>query len=74
MDEMCRDCIGRIYFEDQKFLDEEEVVAGDEGAVAGGVGLGEKAPGASFVTVALAELRMDLHIILHFDLICLAAC
>ncbi len=42
--------------------------------VAGGVGLGKKAPGASLVTVALAELHMDLRIVLHFDLICLAAC
>jgi hypothetical protein len=56
------------------FQDEEEVVAGDEGAVAGGVGLGEKAPGASLVTVALEELRTDLRIILHFDLICWATC
>jgi len=37
-----------------KILDEEEVVAGEEGAVEGGVCLEEKAPGASFVMVALA--------------------
>ncbi len=54
--------------------DEEEVVGGDEGAVAGGVGFGEKAPGVNFVTVALAELRTDLRILLHFDLMCWAAC
>jgi len=59
-----------LYFEDQKFQDEEEGVAGNEGAVAGGVGLGEKAPGTSIVMVALAELRTDLRIVLHFDLIC----
>jgi len=41
---------------------------------AGGVGLGEKAPGTSLVMVALAELHTDLRIILHFDLICWAAC
>ncbi len=56
------------------FHDEEDVVAGDEGAVAGGVGLGEKSPGASLVMFALVELRADLRIILHFDLICWAAC
>ena len=63
-------CFNCIYFEGQNFQEEEEVVAGDEGAVAGGVCLGEKAPGASLVTVALADLRTDLRINLHFDLIC----
>ncbi len=62
-----RHCIGRIYFEGQNFQDEEEVVGGDKGAIAGGVGFGEKAPGISFVMVAFADLRMDFRIFLHFD-------
>ncbi len=39
-----------VHFEGQNFQDEEDVVCGDEGAVAGLAGFGEQAPGASFVT------------------------
>jgi hypothetical protein len=53
--------------EGQNFQDEEDVVTGDEGVVAGAAGVGEKAPGASFVTAALADLCTDFHIVLHFS-------
>jgi hypothetical protein len=63
-----------VHFEDQNFQDEEEVVGGDESAVAEVEGFGEKAPGASLVTAALADFLTDLHINLHFALNSVAAC
>jgi len=38
---------------------------GEAGAEAGGCYFGEKAPGASFVTVALADFITDIPICLH---------
>jgi hypothetical protein len=60
-----RHCIGPVHFEGQNFQDEEDV-SGDEGVVAGAAGFGEKAPGASFVTAAFADLRTDFRIVLLF--------
>jgi hypothetical protein len=66
--------LGPIYFEGQNVQEEEEEGHGDEGAEAGGGCFGEKAPCASFVTAALADLRTDFLIVLHFSLTSCAAC
>jgi hypothetical protein len=63
-----------VHFEDQSFQDEVEVVGGDECAVVEVEGLGKNAPGASFVTAALADFLMDLRINLHFCFNSVAAC
>jgi hypothetical protein len=65
---------GPVHFEGQNFHDEEDVVLGDEGAVAGQAGFGEKALSASFVTAALADFLTDFLIVLHFCLISWVAC
>jgi hypothetical protein len=58
----------------QNFQDEEDVVTGDEGAVAGAADVGKKAPGASFVTAALLDYLMDSRIDLHFSFSLCDAC
>jgi hypothetical protein len=60
-----------IYFEGQNFQDEEDEGCGDDGAVVGLGCFGEKVPGASFVTAALADFRTDFRIVLHF---CVSSC
>jgi hypothetical protein len=64
-----------VHFEDQNFQYEEEVVACEEGSIAGeGADFGEKAPGTSLVTAAFTDFLMDLRIDLHFALNSLEAC
>ena len=74
MSELGLHCFHLAHFEDQNFQDEVEVVGGEEGAVVEVEALGEKAPGASFVTAALADFLTDLHIDLHFCFNSVAAC
>ena len=65
--------IGRVHFEGQNVQEEEDEGHGEAGAEAGVSCFGEKAPGASFVTVALADFLTDFFICLHFCLTSLAA-
>ncbi len=67
-------CSNLIHFEDQKFQEEEEDGHGEEGVVAGAGYFGEKAPGASFVTAALADFLMNFCITLHFSFKSWGAC
>ncbi len=66
--------MGPIHFEGQNVQEEEEEGHGEAGAEAGDCCFGEKAPGASFVTVAFADFLTDFLICLHFFLISWAAC
>jgi hypothetical protein len=66
--------LGPIYFEGQKFQEEEAEGCGDEGAEAGGGCFGEKAPGTSFVTAALADLRTDFLINIRLIMVCASCC
>ncbi len=59
--------MGSIYFEGQKFQDEEDEGRGDDDVEAGGGCFGEKALGASFVTAALADFCTDFFIVLDFS-------
>jgi hypothetical protein len=65
--------VDRVHFEGQNVQEEEEEGRGEAGAEAGICCFGEKAPGASFVTVALADFLTDFFICLHFCLTSLAA-
>ena len=69
-------CVGPVYFEGQNVQEEEEEEEGpgEAGAEAGTSCFGEKAPGASFVTVALADFLTDFFICLHFCFTSCAAC
>ena len=65
---------GTAYFEGQNVQEEEDEGRGEAGEEAGGCSFGEKAPGASFVTVAFADFLTDFFICLHFCLTSFAAC
>jgi len=54
-----RHCLGPVHFEGQNFTAEEEEGGGEDSAEAGACCFGEKAPGASFVMVALADFCTD---------------
>ncbi len=55
-----------VYFEGQKFHEEEDEGHGEDSKETGVECFGEKAPRACFVTAALADFLMDFHIDLHF--------
>jgi len=65
--------VDHVHFEGQNVQEEEDEGRGEAGAEAGVCCFGEKAPGASFVMVALADFLTDFFICLHFCLTSLAA-